>query len=137
MGKNISVLCIKGINYWIGVDLYEIKEVIEKTLENTEINEYIKENHIKNNNFYTKKSLFNEDEDVHDSLIVIESLPDHEEIILAVSGEINIIEVPLSKVLIIPEYIRKRQKNPYTWGIIKGQQKPIVLITFSHLSAGE
>ncbi|MBN2531960.1 MAG: hypothetical protein JXB88_03655 [Spirochaetales bacterium] len=137
MEETIRILCVKGKNYWIGIDLYEIKKVTEKSLNNNEINEFIKGNHKQGSNFFTMRSFFKEEDDLYDSFIFIESLPDHKEIILAVSGGIHIIEAPLSHVLIMPGYIRKRQKNPYTWGIIKIKQKPVVLITFSYLSVRE
>jgi len=133
MDKNIKVLCIKGKSHWIGIDLYEIKKVIHKSSDNIYPDKFIKDSYSHNGKFYTMKSFFCEEDDECNSVIIIESLPQHDEIILGVSGEVDIIEVPLSQIIIMPEYIRKRQQNPYTWGLIKSIQKPIVLVTFSYL----
>jgi|GEM_PF-4385367 len=129
MIKKIEILVINIFNKFIGIDCSEIKRVISDISLNNE-SALIKEYEIKKRFFRIGKLLNIEQMPEYNSLVIVDS-NDGKDIIISTPSISEIISIDLLDILIIPEFIRKKQDPVFIWGFYKNYKELISLITFT------
>jgi len=132
MIKEIEILLVNLNNRYFGCNLDEIKKVI------TNVSNITDTSHIRGTerkNFYKLGDLFDIRENIdYSSLLVIDD-DSHLHVLVAIPAIADIIKLITTKILIVPEYIRRKQDPFVVWGFIDNQGELTTLITFTHFKS--
>jgi hypothetical protein len=132
MIKKIEILVIDLIDRFIGLDCSEVKKVIPNASK--EENLALINKYTKNKRFYRMGELLNSREIIdYNTLIVLEG-EDKKDFLILVPTISNIISVNASDMMIIPEFIKAKQKPLFVWGFFKNNDNLISIITFAFFS---
>jgi hypothetical protein len=136
MAKNIiEILLIKLGERMIGLDCREVVKVISR-IKSGKDKDIVKS--FKNNGrlFDISEKLKINIKSNFSSYISVE-MGNGKDLLIAVPEISNIINTDISKILVVPELIRKFQKPFFVWGFLENDERLISLITFSFLNIGD
>jgi chemotaxis signal transduction protein len=131
MVETIDILKLKLGDRYIGCPIDEIKKVITDVSgisEDTDISAG-RETHV-----YKLGELLHIPGKVdYNSLLVISNNP-HKDLIIAIPAVTDVVKLTLSQILVVPEYIRRKQNPFFVWGFVNEKGNMIMLITFTHFN---
>lgn len=131
MRNKIEVLIIELSNQLIGIDCSEIKKVISNISMKKDIE--VVEEYKKEKNYFNINDIFKLKHEVeYNSFIIIDN--DNTELMIAVPLVSSIISIDIYNLMIVPEYIKRKQDPFFVWGFIKDENRMITLITFTYFS---
>ena len=132
MIKKIEILVIEIFNRFIGIDCSEIKKIVSNLSLNEKM-DFIN-NYKGKNRYYKLGEIYKINKGIdYDSIIVIDK-ENKNDLIISVPVILNIISTDTASILLIPEYIKKRQDPLFVWGFVEHEKKMISLITFIYLN---
>jgi len=129
MIKNLEILIIDFSGRLVGIDCSEIKKVVHdiKSKKNKEMIDYYKQKE----RLLNLTEIFKIDKKIDNNLLVVEMDNDEEYLIIAPEVS-SIIAIDASNILILPEFMKKRQNPFFVWGFVKNNNILVSLITFTY-----
>ena len=128
--RNLDILVLfNGIRQY-GIDCAEITRVISNINDEKDmklIDKFGKENNLFDIKYMSRQKPGNE----LNSFVIVKS-EKGQEILVSVPEISNIINTEVKKILVIPEYLRKKQAPFFVWGFIDTDKTLISLITFMY-----
>jgi hypothetical protein len=120
------------IDRFIGIDCSEVKRVIPNASK--EANLKMINSYTKNKRFFRMGEMLDSKEIIdYNSLILLDG-EDKKDFLILVPTISNIISTSTSDLMVIPEFIKAKQKPLFVWGFVKNNDKLISIITFSFFS---
>jgi hypothetical protein len=133
--KTIEILLIKLGERMVGIDSSDIIKVIPH-LNNDKDREIV--------NLYREKGklfsisdIMNYKNNINNPTYISLEAENGIDLLIEVPEISHIIKIEISKILVVPEFIRKWQKPFFLWGFINNEKKLVSLITFSFFITGD
>ncbi|MBN1696164.1 MAG: hypothetical protein JW881_01510 [Spirochaetales bacterium] len=132
MAESIEILRLKIADRYIGCSLDEVEKVITDV---TGLSSDKKGPRKKQRNIYRLGDILRIPGEVeYSSLIVLGSDPPVDHMFIAIPPVTDVVEVPVSHISVVPDYIRRKQKPFVVWGFVVVQKTTVMLVTFSHFT---
>jgi hypothetical protein len=134
VNKYLEILIIKTEDRLSGLDCEEIDRVISME-KNDNDNKTILQ-------FRERCKLFSISEILNSNSIyesksyICTKMENGDDIMVAVQDIYGIIKIKITDILVLPEFIRKKQKPFFSWGFVQNENRLINLITFSYFNWG-
>ncbi len=129
MIKNLEILIIDFSGRLVGIDCSEIKKVVHdiKSKKNKEMID----NYKQKERLLNLTEIFKIDKKIDNNLLVVE-MDNYEEYLIIAPEVSSIIAIDASNILILPEFMKKRQNPFFVWGFVKNNNILVSLITFTY-----
>ena len=128
--RNLDILVIYNGIRQFGIDCTEITRVISNINEDKDT-KFIKQ-FGKENSFFDIKYMSRQKPGNDINSFIIVKNEKGKEILVSVPEISNIINTGVKNILVIPEYLRKKQDPFFVWGFIDSDKTLISLITFMY-----
>jgi hypothetical protein len=131
MVDSIEILRLKIGDRHVGCLIDEINKVITDV---SGISEHMDISSGKNTKLYTLGELLHIPGQVdYNSLLVIGNDP-HKHIFIAIPAVKDVVKLTISQVMVVPEYIRRKQNPFIVWGFVVEKGTMIMLVTFAYFN---
>ena len=132
MQQSIELLCIRNEERQVAID---VDEVLRVTTDTALIRHLMEESSPGDDfRFYRLETMFQAGTEQVSTLIFLDPPTLSTQLILGITGEIEMLHVNLADILLLPKYLRSRQTPFVTWGYVKKAGQLMMLLSFSHIT---